>query len=100
MDPWHAYLIRCKDNSLYAGITTDVSRRFTEHQNHPLKGAKYLKGKGPLILAWQAEIGNRNTALKVERKIKTLPKAAKEKLVKGEINIQDIVRTVSSTDNS
>ncbi|GAL03304.1 putative endonuclease containing a URI domain [Photobacterium aphoticum] len=43
---WSVYLIRTAANQLYCGVTTDVARRFSEHQSKP-QGAKYLKGKGP-----------------------------------------------------
>lgn len=44
--PWFVYLVRCANNALYCGITTDVSRRFAQHQKG--RGAKALRGKGPL----------------------------------------------------
>jgi len=69
---WFLYLIRCKDGSLYTGITTDVERRFIEHQSG--KGAKYLRGKAPLTLAFQQKVGSRSAALKAEASIKQLSK--------------------------
>ncbi len=93
MNTWYVYLIRCRNNSLYTGITTDVNRRFAEHQSNSTKGAKYLKGKGPLALAWQVAIGDRNTALKAEKKIKKLSKAKKEMLVRGKISIREIMES-------
>lgn len=77
---WSVYLIRCHDGSLYTGITTDVARRFAEHESG--KGAKYLRGRTPLILAWRQEIGSRSEALIAEVAIKKLPKAEKEALVR------------------
>jgi putative endonuclease len=77
--PWFVYLVRCKDGSLYTGITTDVERRFTEHQIG--KGAKYLRGKAPLTLAWQQEIGSRSAALSAEASIKKLSRAEKETMI-------------------
>jgi len=76
---WFLYLIRCKDDSLYAGITTDVDRRFAEHQSG--KGAKYLRGKAPLTLVFQQRIGSRSAALKAEASIKKLSKADKETII-------------------
>jgi putative endonuclease len=74
---WSIYLLRCADGSLYTGIATDVSRRLTEHAESE-KGAKYLRGRGPLELVFRQEIGDRGLALKVEHRIKRLPKADKE----------------------
>ncbi|MGP6213224.1 DNA damage response exodeoxyribonuclease YhbQ, partial [Escherichia coli] len=48
MTPWYLYLIRTADNKLYTGITTDVERRYQQHQSG--KGAKALRGKGELTL--------------------------------------------------
>jgi len=76
---WHVYLIRCADGSLYTGITTDVERRLAEHRAG--KGAKYLKGRGPLALAYSRPIGDRAAASREEARIKRLSKAAKETLV-------------------
>lgn len=50
MTPWFLYLIRTADNKLYTGITTDVERRYQQHQSG--KGAKALRGKGELTLAF------------------------------------------------
>ncbi len=50
---WFVYLIRTADNRLYTGITKDVERRFTQHQSG--KGAKALRGKGELSLAFAKE---------------------------------------------
>lgn len=79
---WYIYLIRCNNNSLYTGITTDVERRFNEHCLG--KGAKYLRGKGPLKLVLQNEVGSKSEAAKLEYYIKKLPKLKKEELlIKG-----------------
>jgi len=82
---WFLYMIRCKGNMLYTGITTDVERRFKEHQAG--KGAKFLRGKAPLALVYQITVGNHSEALKEELRIKKLSKAAKEKLIKQHANI-------------
>ena len=69
----------------------DVSRRITEHQQNAGKGAKYLRGKGPLQLAFKKAIGRRGLALRVERRIKKLPKVRKERLIKQVNMIGQIV---------
>ena len=75
--PWFLYIIRCRDNSLYTGITTDVERRLAEHQGTK-KGAKYLIGKAPLTIVYQKKLTDRSSALKLEYKIKQLSKSQKE----------------------
>ncbi|KHK46191.1 GIY-YIG nuclease superfamily protein [Salmonella enterica subsp. enterica serovar Gallinarum] len=79
MTPWYLYLIRTTDNALYTGITTDVARRYRQHQTG--KGAKALRGKGELTLAFAAQVGNRSLALRIEYRIKQLTKRQKERLV-------------------
>lgn len=79
--PWHLYLVRCANGDLYTGISTDVERRFNEHTNN--RGARRLKGKGPLQLAFSCEVGNRSQALRLEHRVKKLSKLEKEALVAG-----------------
>ncbi|TGE18679.1 hypothetical protein C9F07_03860, partial [Salmonella enterica subsp. enterica serovar Poona] len=62
-----------------AGITTDVARRYRQHQTG--KGAKALRGKGELTLAFAAQVGDRSLALRIEYRIKQLTKRQKERLV-------------------
>ena len=76
MSSYSVYLVRCRDGSLYTGIAIDVARRIAEHEGSR-KGARYLRGKGPLKLIYQREIGDRSLASKIESRIKRLPKAEK-----------------------
>ncbi|HKJ82861.1 MAG TPA: GIY-YIG nuclease family protein [Mariprofundaceae bacterium] len=79
LSTWFLYLIRCRDGSLYTGITTDVARRIAEHESG--KGAKYLRGKGPLTLVHQQKIGSRSEALAAEAAVKKLSRAEKEAMI-------------------
>ncbi|PLR36381.1 hypothetical protein CYR55_12030 [Chimaeribacter californicus] len=76
---WHLYILRTAAGQLYTGITTDVPRRLTQHQNG--RGAKALRGKGPLMLVFHCGIGDRSAALKVEYRVKQLSRGQKERLV-------------------
>ena len=89
MKKWYLYIVRCRDGSLYTGIATDVNRRFAEHQEN--KGAKYLRGRGPLQLVFKKQIGKRELALKIERLVKKLPKLKKEKIVNMGVGIEEIL---------
>jgi len=91
---WHLYLVRCHDGSLYTGITTNVARRFAEHQGNNGAGAKYLRGRGPLQLVFQKKLGSRNLALGVESKVKKLSKARKEELIRAGSTIDEIIKQV------
>jgi putative endonuclease len=81
MSDWYLYLIKCRDGTLYTGISTDVDRRFAQHQGVGNTGSKYLKGRGPLSLVFQEKLGSRSLALKVEHRVKKMSKAKKEKLI-------------------
>ncbi len=76
---WHLYIVQTRFGHWYTGITTNVGKRFATHQAG--KGAKNLKGKGPLILIHQQEVGSKSEASKLECKIKKLPRAKKEAYV-------------------
>ncbi|MGK0405986.1 MAG: putative endonuclease [Oleispira sp.] len=78
---WFIYLVRNNRNALYTGITTDVERRFCEHQSGGPKAAKALKGKGPLTLEFSYSVANRVVASQLEYRIKKLPKVKKEQLI-------------------
>ena len=92
---WSIYMLRCRDGALYTGIATDVERRLVEHQQDQGKGAKYLRGRGPLRLEIRHEVDSRALALRVESHIKRLPKAAKEALVAGDDLLAALVVRVS-----
>jgi len=84
LNNWYVYIIRCANNTLYTGITTDPARRLQEHQGKDGKGAKYLKGKGPLTMVWQTTAKNRSIATRLEYQIKQLSKDNKERLIQGD----------------
>ncbi len=89
MQKWYLYIVRCRNGSLYTGIATDVERRFAEHQAN--KGSKYLRGRGPLKLVFKKQIGKKELALKIERLVKKLPKLKKEKLIKTDAGLEEIL---------
>jgi len=68
---WYVYLVRCSDNSLYCGITTDIARRIEEHNNGA--GSKYVKGRRPCHLVLHSFGMVKSTALKLEYWIKSCP---------------------------
>ena len=76
---WYLYILRCKDNTLYTGITTDVARRLDAHRSG--KGAKYTRGRCPLELIYQEHCGNHSEALKRELEIKAMSRKKKEEMI-------------------
>lgn len=77
---YFVYLLRCSDETLYCGVTTDVDRRLEEH-NTSSKGAKYTKGRRPVVLVYHEECEDKSSALKRELAIKRLSREQKEALV-------------------
>ncbi|WP_100638556.1 GIY-YIG nuclease family protein [Marinobacter salexigens] len=86
---WYIYMIRTARGALYTGITTDVPRRFAEHQAGAPKGARSLRGKGPLELVLNLPAGDRSRASKLEWHIKQWPRQRKEALVQGDVSLPD-----------
>ncbi len=79
---YYTYMLRCADNSIYTGITTDVKRRFEEHAGRvPGKCAKYTGSRQALKIevVWRSQ--SRETASRLEYYIKKLPKSKKEQLI-------------------
>ena len=84
MNSWFVYMVRCSDNSLYSGITTDVARRVSEHNGEAGgkdKGAKYTKARRPVVLVYKKKCKDRSAAGKAEAALRRLTKAEKEALV-------------------
>lgn len=77
----HVYILRCADNSLYTGYTTNLARRLDVHNSG--KGAKYTRSRLPVRLVYYEEVSTRSEGLKLERSIKKLTKEKKEDLVAG-----------------
>ncbi len=72
---WYVYILRCRDNSLYTGITDDLNRRLEAHNSG--KGAKYTRGRGPVKLCYSEAQESYSAALKREYAIKRLSRADK-----------------------
>ena len=76
---WKLYILRCRDGSLYTGITTDVDKRFAAHNAG--KGAKYTRSRKPVELVYQEACDDHSHALRRELEIKALTKEEKLKLI-------------------
>ena len=88
---YYTYMLRCEDNSIYTGITTDLKRRMDEHFTQVNNCAKYTsthKAK-KLEAAWQSE--NRVLASKLEFNIKRLKKQEKETIIKNNYKMQELL---------
>jgi len=79
---YYLYILKCKDKTLYTGITNNLERRIKEH-NESNKGAKYTKARRPVKLVYLKRFKNRSGASKEEAKIKKLSRKEKLELIKN-----------------
>lgn len=80
--PWFAYFLRCRDGSLYGGVTTDAEQRLAAHQAG--RGARYTRARRPLTLVWVSPALGKVAAHRLEYRLKHLDRRAKLAVVRGE----------------
>lgn len=85
---WHLYVVRCRDGTLYTGIATDVERRLREHAGG--RGARFLRGRGPLELVYRHPAGDQGRALRLEQRVKRLPRRQKLLLIAGQLTCDEL----------
>ncbi len=90
MSEYQLYMLRCRDGSLYTGIAIDVDKRVREHESGT-RGARYLRGRGPLELVLRLPAGDRSAASRLENHVKQLSKTDKEALVSGRSSIAELL---------
>ena len=83
------YIVRCAGGTLYTGIAADVAKRFAEHQGGK-RGAKYLRGRGPLELVFAESAGDRARASRLEYRVKKLSRTEKLALIEGRVVLADL----------
>jgi putative endonuclease len=83
------YIVRCADGTLYTGIATDVSKRLAEHEASP-RGARYLRGRGPLQVVFSEVVGDRASASQLEYRVKRLSRTQKLALVEGRSALSEL----------
>lgn len=88
---FYLYIIRCADGTLYTGITTDVDKRLAEHESGG-RGAKYLRGRGPLEVLLSRPVGDRASALRLEYRVKQLSRSQKLEVVAGSLKLEDLLQ--------
>ncbi len=82
---YYTYMLRCEDNSIYTGITSDISRRLSEHRSRGAKCAKYTLNHSAVRIEIAWESADRSSASKLEYHIKALNKKQKEELIKNKM---------------
>lgn len=78
---YYFYILRCSDNTLYCGQTTNLGRRVEEHNSGSVKGAKYTRGRTPAVLVYFETYTSLQEALRREREVKKWKKDKKESLI-------------------
>lgn len=82
MNDWFVYILRCADDSLYTGITTELNRRVAEHNDKNKKlGARYTRSRQPVTLIYHETFESRSLASKREAEIKRLKRQQKLLLI-------------------
>lgn len=87
---WVLYVLRCQDGTLYCGITNHLKRRLAMHDSG--KGARYTRGRGPVVLLKSWPAVNVSAALKAERAFKRLTREAKERKIRSRARKDDVSR--------
>lgn len=80
----HVYILRCKDNTLYTGITNDIEKRVFDHNNSKC-WARYTKSRRPVKLVRSKKVKDKVTAMKLEYATKRLSREKKEDIVKWKV---------------
>lgn len=76
---WWVYILRCSDDTLYTGVTTDTQRR--ERQHNAGTGAKYTRVRRPVEMVYREPCADKSSALKREWAIKKLSRSQKLQLI-------------------
>jgi predicted GIY-YIG superfamily endonuclease len=77
---WLLYVLKCRDNTLYTGITTDISRRVRQHRSGT--ASRYTRSRLPVMLIFSEPCRNRAHALKKEYAMKQLSRKKKEEYIR------------------
>ncbi len=78
---WAVYILRCSDNTLYTGITTDLVRRVDEHNGDDKLAARYTRCRRPVVLVYSESCDDRSLASQREYAIKQMKRVEKEALI-------------------
>ena len=99
MKKWSVYIIRCRDRSLYTGISTDVQRRFGEHISGGRTAAKYTRSFASTEPVYEIAIGKRSLAAKIEYRIKHLSRQKKEFIISRRLSRDELITFIELDQN-
>jgi putative endonuclease len=78
---YYTYIVECSDGTLYTGFTVNLEKRIKTHNEK--KGAKYTRGRTPVVLKYYEQFENKIDAIKREAEVKKLNKLNKLILLKN-----------------
>ena len=83
---WLVYLLECADGTLYCGVTNNMDRRLSQHNGQIPGGARYTRGRRPVLLLANRACGDKSEALRLEKAVKSRHKTHKlQFLLSGEM---------------
>jgi len=88
---WFVYILRCRNGSLYTGISTDIDRRLQEHRSGK-RGARALRGNWPERVVFSCVLRSRSDAQRLEYRIKQLTRQQKQALIVGHVAVEDLLQ--------
>ena len=96
---YFVYILECQNNAYYTGYTTDIKRRYQEHQDGSIK-CKYTRSFAPrrLAVCWEVE-STLSLVLKIEHRIKKLNREHKQQLVSDPSKLQKLLGKIDFSEN-
>ena len=90
MNTYYVYIVKCKDNSYYTGVTNDIDRRIAEH-NNGLDKHSYTFSRKPVELVFAYELNDINQAIAFEKQLKGWSRKKKEAVISGNWDILKVL---------
>ena len=94
MASWSVYIVKCRDGSLYTGVSNDVPNRVLRHNSG--RGARYTRSRLPVKLVWRRRVKDKSAALRLEAAMKKLSREEKLLLLKASARLRARRRASSS----
>ena len=88
---WYVYILRCRNDALYTGVTTDLKRRLAEHGRSGRAAARFTRAFVPVALAYHCRVGSKRLAYQIEYRIKKLPRVRKIELVANNFSLTQLL---------
>lgn len=83
---WYVYILECRDKTFYTGITVDVERRLSEHNDDNKRGARYTRPRRPVRLVYCESCADRSAASRREAAIRKMPRRLKLSMIEAYLN--------------